>query len=187
MLLLLSACAGPMETSGPYGKLDAPMLVASGDGIDAAWTDLVRSAATVSTTDEPADIPGFEPFNDPRISLADGRLLVRGRSDADEPIAGWHRRNPALVPEGEESPVIEDLARPIRLFVYDPTHGTLLPVSHIPDVRAYTTAATEGESPDVVLDVVVLEGEQVVAYTSGFNGAAYDIPYEVWVAPIPEG
>jgi hypothetical protein len=33
--------------------------------------------------------------------------------------------------------------------------------------------------------VVVLAGEAVVAYTSGFNGAAYDIPYELYVAPIP--
>jgi len=36
-----------------------------------------------------------------------------------------------------------------------------------------------------VLDVVVLTGAQVVAYTLGFNGAGYDIPRDLYVAPIP--
>jgi hypothetical protein len=53
------------------------------------------------------------------------------------------------------------------------------------ELHPFSTAVSVGESSDIVLDVVVLAGEKVVAYTSGFNGAAYDIVYEVYVAPIP--
>lgn len=184
LVVVLAACAAPATTAGLYADVDAPTLLASGDGVDAAWAELVGSAAHVESGSGLGVIPGFEPFNDPQLALSDGRFLVRGRSASDEPIGGWYQRSPAVA--GEDNPVVETLAPPVRLFVYDPVGGQLSPVSHVPVLRAYTTAVMQGESPDIPLQVVVLEGEHVVAYTSGFNGAAYDIAYEVWVAPIPE-
>lgn len=171
-----------------YEDLDAPLLVASADAgdLEAEWAELVASAVDLERLGDAAEpIPGFDSFNDPRIALSDGRFVVRGRWDGDEPVAIKVQRHPDVVGEGEDNPITETLLPPVRLFVWDPAGGEMLPVSHIPDVFPFSTAMSVGESPDVVLDVVVLQGEQVLAYVSGFSGAAYDLPREVYVAPIP--
>lgn len=188
LAVVLTACGSDSATPTPYRDLDGPQLVASADAgnLETTWEQLTGLAVDLQRLGEGADqIPGFEPFNDPRIALSDGRFVVRGRWEGDQPIAGWYQRAPASLSEGEENPVIDTNSRPIRLFVYEPGSHGLLPISQIPDVHAFSTAMYVGESTDVVLAVVVLAGEQVVAYTIGFNGAAYDIPRGVYVAPIP--
>lgn len=186
--LLLSACATTQGGSAEYQDLAEPVVVATDGAADLAaeWANLRARAVDLDHLDDDAHTIGdFEPFNGLWIALTDGRVLVRGRWQGDDPIDGWYRRNPASVPTGQANPVIETAQRPIRLFVYDPSGGRLQPVSHVPEVYPFSTAVIVGASPDAVLDVVVLNGERAVAYRSGFNGAAYDIVREIYVAPIP--
>jgi hypothetical protein len=179
-------------TAAPTGEVDTvagPELILEGGGgqsdLTAAWAPYADAALELEEVDGPGDIPGFEPFNR-GLRLPDGRILIRGRWDGDEPIGGWWQRNPASVAPGEPEPPIEEVAeRPIRLFVVDPGAGSVVPVSHVPVVRPYSTAISVGEGPDVVLRFVVLDEGARVAYTAGFNGAAYDIPQVLYLAPIP--
>jgi hypothetical protein len=187
---LVAACGRDSGATmpGSYEDLAAPLLLGSvgrGD-LETAWEKLTEAGVDLPRLGEDAGpIAAFEPFNDPRIALSDGRFVVRGRWESDAPIEGWIQRNPVLLPEGEDNPVTTTSRRPVRLFVYDPESGQLLPLSHIPAVHPCSTATSLGESADVVLAVVVLAGERAVGYTLGFNGAAYDIPREVYVASIP--
>ena len=168
------------------GELSEPRKVSvDGEDLDALWAAAAAKAVPLDETSGGAEIAGFEPFNDPRIALSDGRFIVRGRWDGDDPIAGWYERNAGSLAEGEEPIRSDSFDRPIRLFVYDPTTDELTPLSHVPEVVAYSTALSTGESADIVLEIAVLEGEQIVAYTAGFNGAAYDIRRGVYLAPIP--
>ncbi len=187
--ILSAACATSQGAQAvEYQDLADPVIVASDDAADLAeeWDDLLARAVDLGHLGVDAQtIQDFEPFNGPWIALTDGRVLVRGRWQNDDPIDGWYRRNPASVAAGQVNPVIETSHRPVRLFVYDPSGGQLQPVSHVPEVYSFSTAITVGASPDAVLDVVVLAGEQAVAYRSGFSGAAYDIVREIYVAPIP--
>lgn len=166
-----------------------PELIIEGQGgqgdLTATWATYAEAAMELEQVDGPQGIPGFEPFND-GLRLPDGRILIRGRWDGDDPVAGWYQRNPDSVAPGEpEPPVNAVVDRPIRLFVVDATAGSAAPVSHVPVVRPFSTAVSVGEGPDVILQFVVLDGGRRVAYTAGFNGAAYDIPYVLYVAPIP--
>lgn len=174
------------EQNAPEDLSEPLKVSVDGEDLDARWAEVAATAATLGQLPDAAShIAGFEPFDDPRIALSDGRFLVRGRWVGDEPIAGWHQRNPDLLPEGEESTRIDSSDRPIRLFVHDPVTDDLTPVSHVPEVFAYSTAISVGESADTVLDVAVLEREQTVAYTTGFDGAGYDIRRGVYLARIP--
>lgn len=187
--LLLSACATTQGGQAEYHDLAEPVVLATDRAADltAEWEDLQARAVDLDhLDDDPHTIRDFEPFNGLWIALTDGRVLVRGRWQGDEPIDGWYRRNPAAVPAGQANPVIGTAQRPVRLFVYDPSGGRLQPVSHVPEVHQFSTAVTVGASSDAVLDVLVLNGERAVAYRSGFNGAAYDIVREIYVAPIPD-
>lgn len=192
VLVLPTACGStnPDASTAEYEDLAGPLLVATVDGgdMDSTWDDLRSASADLDQLgDRGGEIPAFEPFNDPRIVLSDGRFVVRGRWLNDAPVAGWYQRNPALVAHGDVNPILDNVQRPIRLFIYDPSAGEVTPVSHVPDVRPFSTAVLVGASPDAVLDVVVLSGERAVAYRSGFSGAAYDIPREIYVAPLPQG
>ncbi|MGI9605133.1 MAG: hypothetical protein ACR2P0_03245 [Acidimicrobiales bacterium] len=154
-----------------------------GTGLDS----LGERVGPVRTYTDDAPTPaGFNAFNNPAVALADGRVLLRGMWDGDEPIESWRQRNPDAVAPGEDPPpVIDEALLPVRLFVFDPAADTLQPVSHEPEVRSFSTAISQGSGPDVVLDLVVLSGDATVAYTVGFNGAGYDIPYALYLAPIP--
>lgn len=122
----------------------------------------------------------------PRIELPDGRLLVRGRSAADETIEGWSQRNPDAVAPGDPvPPVVANQRPPVRLFVYDPGGETLTAVSRWPESRTYSTAISRGLGPDQILGALMLGGGRTVAFTVGFKGAGYDVPYALYLAPIP--
>jgi len=58
-------------------------------------------------------------------------------------------------------------------------------VSHVPASHEATTALGTSYGPDTVLEVTMLAGEEAVAYTVGFSGAAYDLTYALYLAPIP--
>ncbi len=75
--------------------------------------------------------------------------------------------------------------RPIRLFLYEPANGLLAPVSGIPESTEVSTAVSTSFGPDTVLRVEVLADEAMVAYSVGFNGAAYDIEHSLYLAPLP--
>lgn len=81
--LVVSACTDdPTVEMADYQDLDGPMVVATDgdDDLTDRWTALAQPMAHVDRAGEEAEaIPGFEPFNDPRIALADGRFLVRRR------------------------------------------------------------------------------------------------------------
>lgn len=175
--------------SGEVERLVEPELILEGGGgqsdLMAAWTPYADAALDLEEVDGPAGISGFESFNR-GLQLPDGRVLVRGRWDGDELIAGWWQRNPDSVAPGEPEPPVEDVSElPIRLFVVDPEAGSVVPVSHVPVVRPYSTAVSVGEGPDVVLQFVVLDDGVTVAYTAGFSGAAYDVPWVLYEAPLP--
>lgn len=193
MLLALLAVVACTDDSAPavmsgYEGLDEPLLVAEEkDGLADRWTEFAEVGVAVDRDASAVGaIPGFEPFNDPGILLSDGRFVLRGRWDGDQGLAGWWQDRPESVPEGEVVPdPVETSTKPVRLFVYDPETADLRPLSHVPTVYPYSTAVSTGASPDAVLDIVVLTGEQTVAYMTGFGGAAYDLPREIYVAPIP--
>jgi hypothetical protein len=120
------------------------------------------------------------------IELPDGRLLVRTRSMADDAIEGWSQRNPDSVsPGGPVPPIVASKQSPLRLFVYDPDEETLTAVSHWPESRTFTTAISRSLQPDQILHTLILGGGRTVAYTVGFSGAGYDVPYALYLAPIP--
>lgn len=123
------------------------------------------------------EIPGFVPHNDIAAVLSDGRYLIRGRSDQDQLVESWVQPM-----DGERT---SEPRRPIRLFLYDPADGLFAPVSGIPDSTEVSTAVTNSFGPDTVLRVEVLAGEQMVAYSVGFNGAAYDLEHSLYLAPLP--
>ena len=190
-----SSDATPETAEEPSEKLGSsvddgantePILISAGPDLSAAWDQFVESAVSLDRAVS-LSIPGFEPFNDVRIALSDGRFIVRGRWDRDAVINSSYQRNPDSLPEGADNPVIDSSDRPVRLFVYDQRTDALKPVSHTPSVFPYSTAMSVGDGPDIVLDVVVLDGELSVAYITGFSGAAYDIQREVYTAPIPPG
>ena len=124
------------------------------------------------------EIAGFQPHNDVAAVLSDGRFLVRGRWDGDEPVETWFESF-----GGDER--ITEPRRPIRLFLYDPAEELLTPIGGLPPQRETSTAVSTSYSPDTVLRVKVLAGESAVAYSAGFNGAAYDIEYGLYLAPLP--
>lgn len=189
-LLVVVACtddSSPAVTSG-HEDLDQPLLVSGeSDDLPARWAEFTASGVDVDRdTSASGGISGFEPFNDPGIMLADGRRVLRGRWDGDDDMVSSWQPNPASVPPGEVVPdPVDTITKPVRLFVYDPETGEIRPVSHVPAIHPYSTAVSVGEAPDAVLDVVVLPGQQTVAYITGFSGAAYDLPREIYVAPIP--
>ncbi len=123
-------------------------------------------------------IPGFEPHNEIAAVLADGSYLIRGQWDGDELLETWMQ----FASESERTSAFR---RPIRLFLHSPTNGDLVPVSDIPASREASTAVADSFGPDTVLRVQLLAGGRAVAYSVGFNGAAYDVEYALYLAPLP--
>jgi hypothetical protein len=122
-------------------------------------------------------IPGFTPHNDIAAVLSDGRYLIRGQWDQDEPM-----ESSLQFVNGERT---SEPRRPIRLFLYDPANGLLVPVSGIPESTEVSTAVSTSYGPGTVLRVELLAAETLVAYSVGFNGAAYDIEHSLYLAPLP--
>jgi hypothetical protein len=180
---------GDTTGAAEFGDLGGPELIVDSEGgqgdLVAAWTPYAKGALELEQVEGPQGIPDFAPFND-GLRLPDGRILVRGRWDSDEPVSGWFQPNPDSVAPGEPQPAGRAVVdRPIRLFVVDPATGSVAPVSHVPAMRSFSTAVSVGEGPDVILQFVVLRDGRRVAYTAGFSGAAYDIPHVLYEAPIP--
>lgn len=166
----------------------APVVLTDADGdLSERWRELTAGAtfAQPDVAGGPPAIPGLTPYDGAAIVLDDGRLVLRGIWDGDEPLVGSRRTNPAMVPEGEDNPVVETSARPVRVFLHDPATGDLQPLSPVPRVRAFATAAMIGASADTVLELALLADRSSVAFLLGFQGAAYDIPHELHVVPIP--
>ena len=156
-----------------------------GRPIDAEESDFDgRRVLPFAFNGDTPSIAGFESWGHP-IELPDGRLLVRGRSAADDGIEGWSQRNPDYAPDEPVPPIVDNQRPPVRLFVYDPNGETLTAVSHWPESRPYSTAISRGLGPDQILHAVILGGARTVAYTVGFNGAGYDVPHALYLAPIP--
>lgn len=178
---------GTSVADSTYGELAEPLLlVGEGGDVDSQWDHLLVGAVLLDAAAPGTfSVPGFEPFNDLSLSLTDGRIILRGRWDGDEVLNGFFQRNAASVPEGEPNPVVATSDHPVRLWLFDPETGSLTPLSHVPGVFPYATAVATGEAADVVLEAAVIEGERAIAYVTGFNGAAYDIRRELYVAAIP--
>lgn len=176
-------------TTAELDNLGGPELLVEGEGgqsdLTATWSPYAEAAMELEPVAGLQGIPGFEPFND-GLRLPDGRILIRGSWDNDDPIARWYQRNPdSVAPAEPQPPVFDAVDRPIRLFVVDATTGSVAAVSHLPVVRPFNTAISVGEAPDVVLNFVVLDSGRRTAYTAGFDGSAYEVPYVLYVAPIP--
>jgi hypothetical protein len=171
----------------PPADCESIIIDESGRPIDAVESDFdgERVLPLFTFDNDSPSIAGFESSDD-SIALPDGRFLVRGRSAADVGIEGWSQRNPDAAAPGEPfPPIVANQRPPVRLFVYDPNGETLTAVSHWPESRPYSTAISRGLWPDHVLDALILEGGRTVAYTAGFSGAGYDLPYALYLAPIP--
>jgi hypothetical protein len=124
-----------------------------------------------------SEITGFSPHNLAAAVLGDGSYLIRGQWDHDEPMESWFE---PMQGEGNSEP-----RRPIRLFFYEPATDLLTPISGIPSSSEVSTAVSSSFGPDTVLRVEVLPGDRVVAYSVGFNGAAYDNEHDLYLAPLP--
>jgi len=183
-----SLTAPVATTDSSPATTGAPVVLTDADGdLGERWRELTVGAtfAEPDVAEGPMAIPGLTAYDGAAIVLDDGRFVLRGIWDGDEPLVGSHRMNPAMVPEGEDNPVVETSARPIRVFLHDPATGDLQPLSPVPQVRAFTTAAMIGASADAVLELALLADRSSVAFLLGFQGAAYDIPYELHVVPVP--
>jgi hypothetical protein len=75
--------------------------------------------------------------------------------------------------------------RPIGLFLYDPTDDELSPVSDIRCPARWLQRSRGVLARDTVLRVELLPVGRSVAYSVGFNGAAYDIEHSLDLAPLP--
>ncbi|MEM8926290.1 MAG: hypothetical protein AAGD35_22520 [Actinomycetota bacterium] len=146
------------------------------------WTELATTAVEPVTDIEPGPIDGFVPSGPVRHRLADGRFLVVGSWEGDEPIEQWEEsfRGP-----DEDTVRTNRTGMPQRLFVYDPADERLQPVSDVPGTTFVSNALGDKDLADRVLDVVVLRNDLGVLYSVGFAGAGYDIVRERYLAPIP--
>lgn len=184
---------------GEYSVLEVGPTIAFGSGgetiyVDAAGeiipaTDALAGAAPfLLPSSEPmfpsSDSPlpaNLESVRGGWVELSDGRFLVIAQSFADAEIEGTFQRNLG----GQFGPETTNRSRPFRLFVVDQDQNTAVPVSDVPTVRPYSTATSQGMSADAVLSLKVLPDESAVVYSVGFSGAAYDLAYELRLAPIP--
>ena len=158
------------------------VLSTNGEGSSYAIDSPMPTLAEMTENPEVqlGEIPGFRAHNDIAAVLSDGRFFVRGQWDGDEPVETWIES----FNSGERT---TEPRRPIRLFLYDPATEELTPIGDLPPLRETSTAVSTSYSPDTVLRVEVLAGESAVAYSAGFNGAAYDIEHGLYLAPIPAG
>lgn len=180
LIYRLSICEPPEDC-------ESVIVDESGRPIDAVESDFdgERVLPLFTFDSDRPPIAGFESSGD-SFALPDGRFLVRGRSAADVGIEGRSQRNPDAVAPGEPvPPIVANRTLPVRLFLYDPNGDTLTAVSHWPESRPYSTAISRGLGPDHLLDALILGGGRTVANTVGFSGAGYDIPYALYLAPIP--
>jgi len=141
------------------------------------------SPAPIEEQDQPAPgvVPGLE-ADTQRVwrVLSDGRWLVSGSSvDAPEVEYSW---------ESSDDGVREFFSVKLNyLFVYDPDNGSLVQLSATPDFRTTTTATGTGSSPDHILSVRLFGGGEFVAFTTGFQGAAYDVEHGLHITRMPAG
>jgi hypothetical protein len=137
----------------------------------------VAGSGEAPAAPELGEIAGFRPHNDIAAVLGDGRYLIRGRSDRDQPMDSWVERT--------ETGRTAEPRRSIGLFPYDPTDDEPSPVSGIPMSSEVSTAISRSFGPDTVLRVELLPGDRSVANSVGFNGAAYDIEHSLYLTPLP--
>lgn len=175
--------ADTLPLAEQFAGITEPVGVRISQGV--TWDQVVAESDPPRMAPVPA-IPGFTKVRSPDIPLADGRVLVVGTLDSDPLIPVRSRRNPATLPSDVPAPEWSDDARlPVRLFVYDPDRGALAAVSGVPQVGEYRTAVSEGTMADAVLQVRLLPGGQLVAYSVGYMLAAYDAERDIFIAPLP--
>jgi hypothetical protein len=79
-----------------------------------------------------------------------------------------------------------NLRKPIRLFVVDSNSRTFGVISATPDTHTLENAMGEFLFAETVLEFELEPYGESVRYTAGWSAAAYDWPYSLWVAEIPE-
>lgn len=131
--------------------------------------------------DIPASVGDLELFGTKVITLADGRAVVRGRWARDDEVETTFAFRTA---EGFQEPTAA-IDHPIRLFVVDWDTETVVPVSPLTHFFTIETAMGRSFGYEIPLEWELADDETVLRFTTGFNGAAYDIPYTLWEAPIP--
>lgn len=183
-VIVVTTTADPRALAVQFEGITEPVAVGASGRV--TWSQVAAESDVPKTVSVPA-IPGFTPMGSPvAIPLDDGRVLVVGQSGRDAPIAARYRRNPSSLAPGLPAPEwTEEAQLPVRLFVYDPGGDGLVAVSGIPETHDYATAVSEGTTPDAVLEVRVLPGGRLVAYSVGFRGAGYDSERDIFIAPIP--
>lgn len=180
---IVATTCDPRPLAERFAGITEPVAVGESGGV--TWSQVEAESDPAEPVPVPA-IPGFEKERSPNILLADGRVLVVGIADGDTPIAVKYRRNPDAQPPDQPAPEwTSDAQRPVRLFVYDPGGGELVAISGVPPASEYRTAISEGATLEAVINVRVLSGGHLVAYTVGLVLAAYDLEREIYIAPIP--
>lgn len=166
--------------NGDAAAVEPVALAGADSGVDMSE---VQDQLPVNTGRRPLPprVGDLEVWNDKVADLSDGRSLVLGRWLQDDPLETWS------VPLSTEGPGerVDRSDRPIRLFVVDWETDAVTPVSAIPDSHVLRTATGEHMFFETVLEFDVESDERTVRYTAGWNGAGYDVPYSLWLAPIP--
>ena len=60
-----------------------------------------------------------------------------------------------------------------------------MPLSPLTEFHTTSTATAESYYYEIPLEFEALDNGTQVRFTTGFNGAAYDIPHTLWEVEIP--
>ena len=160
-----------------------PTAVAvAGTGTDVSINDVSDQwPADTPQQDVPTTIGDLEVFGTKVVTLVDGRAIVRGRWAKDDPVESTSAMRHA---EGFPEPTIR-MERPIRLFLVEWDTESVVPLS--PHTETITTETAIGifSGPEIPLEWEAVGQDTVLRFTTGFNGAAYDIPHTLWEVAIP--
>lgn len=173
----------PTTTEPPPVDPGPPVPVAiAGTGTDVDISDAAdQFPAPLDQADVPSRVGDLELFGTKAVTLNDGRSIVRGRWAQDEPVeTSFSMRSSEDFPE----PTV-GTEQPIRLFLVDWDTESIVPVSPFTAELTTETAIGIFTGYEIPLAWEVTDDETFVRFTTGFNGAAYDIAHTLWETPLP--
>ncbi|GJM37999.1 MAG: hypothetical protein DHS20C19_13660 [Acidimicrobiales bacterium] len=172
----------PTTSEPPAEPAPVVPVAIAGTGTDVDINDVAdQFPPRLAQADIPDRVGDLELFGTKAVTLSDGRSIVRGRWTQDEPVeTSFSMRSSEDFPE----PTVRT-EQPIRLFLVDWDAETVVAVS--PFTAALTTETAIGifTGYEIPLEWEVTDDETMVRFTTGFNGAAYDIAHTLWETPLP--
>lgn len=172
----------PTTSEPPADPAPVVPVAIAGTGTDVDINDVAdRFPPRLAPADIPDRVGDLELFGTKAVTLSDGRSIVRGRWAQDEPVeTSFAFRSSEDFPE----PTV-GTEQPIRLFLVDWDAETVVAVSPFTADLTTETAIGIFAGYEIPLEWEVTDDETVIRFTTGFNGAAYDIAHTLWETPLP--